>query len=294
MILRRTPPGPRGLFGVIVLVTTLAVGLAACRDRSEGQSKAALTTVSTGATALSTADPPTGPVTEAELAEVDDVLHRLDTELDRLDSDMAIGEGDTQQVLLEAAKKRAAAAITRRLLALEHLSSAANSLARLDETQRADLTAQLQVQISGLTSLNAKILGATNEATLRADAQKIVTDYRVYALTVPKARGVVVADIELNAADRLTRLADRLAATIDQIKGKDTTQASADLESLRARLDTVTSAVGPLPAGLLALTPADYPANQPVLEQTRQTLRTGRANLADAASLARVVIADLK
>jgi hypothetical protein len=56
----------------------------------------------------------------------------------------------------------------------------------------------------------------------------------------------------------------------------------------------VTGAVSPLPAALLALRPAGYPANQAELEHARQTLRTGRAGLADAASLARQVIVDLK
>jgi hypothetical protein len=44
----------------------------------------------------------------------------------------------------------------------------------------------------------------------------------------------------------------------------------------------------------LELQPAGYPANHAVLEQSRQSLRTGRAALADATSLARSVIADLK
>ncbi|HEV7865286.1 MAG TPA: hypothetical protein VGR20_21500 [Acidimicrobiia bacterium] len=199
-----------------------------------------------------------------------------------------------QQVRLEASKKVAAAAITRRVLALRELTTAAKSIVRLSEADRAALTTQLQDQVNGFTSLNAKIQGDTDEATVRADAQRIVSDYRVYVLTIPKARGVVVADIELNAADRLAKLADRLAAAIDQATGKDTTKAKADLASLRAKLQSVTNTVPPLPAGLLALQPAGYPGNRTTLEQTRASLRTGRMGLADAASLARAVIADLK
>ena len=48
----------------------------------------------------------------------------------------------------------------------------------------------------------ALLQGDADEASLRADAARIVTDYRVYVLTIPKARGVMVADIELGAADR--------------------------------------------------------------------------------------------
>ena len=120
-----------------------------------------------------------------------------------------------------------------------------------------------------------------------------MTDYRVYVLTIPKTRGVVVADIELAAADRLTRIADRLATGIGQAK-EDTTEAEADLALLRSKLAAVDTTVTPIPTELLALQPAGYPANHPLLEQTRESLRTSRSALTDAASLARRVVADLK
>jgi hypothetical protein len=286
----------RRSLGASALVAALAFGSAACRDKGGGPD-AAQTTVSSGAALSPTsAASDAGPVTEADVAEVDQVLRRLDSELDRLDSDMATGEGDTQQVRLEAAKTVAANAITRRLLALRHLTGLVPSLTRVSEADRTALAKQLEGQINGLTTLNGKIQGAADPATIRADASRIVTDYRVYVLTIPKARGVVATGIELTAADRLTSLADRLAVTIDQAqaKGNDTAQALTDLTSLRTRLGAVTGPVSALPAVLLALQPADYPGNSGVVEQGRQTLRTGRVGLADAASLARQVIADLK
>ena len=282
---------PRRALTVMVIV--LAAGTAvACSDKDRA-SKGAAPTASTGGTAPTSAVSAAGPVTEADVTDVDHVLRRLDGELDRLDTDMAASEGETQQVVLEARKRAATAAISRRLLALRERLTAAKSIVRLSDANRSALTTQLQDQINGLTSLNARIQGDTDEATLRADAQRIVADYRVYVLTIPKARGVVAADIELAATERLTAIADRLAAAIEQASG-DTTGAQADLAELRSKLVTVESLVVPVPAELLALQPAGYPANHPVLEQARQTLRTGRAALADATALARRVVADLK
>jgi hypothetical protein len=197
-----------------------------------------------------------------------------------------------QQARLEAARSAATAAVTRRVLALRELTTGANSIIRLSEANRAALTTQIQAQITALSNLNAKIQGDTDEATLRADAQKIV-EFRVYVLTIPKARSVVASDIELNAVERLTRLADRLAQTIGASK-QDTATAEVDLAALRAKLVLVTSAVSPLAAGLLALEPGGYPANRSTLDQTRAALRTSRTALVDAAALARRVIADLK
>src|ERR687888_546490 len=108
---------------------------------------------------------------------------------------MATGEGETQQVVLEARKRTATAAITRRVLALQERITAAKSIVRLGDADRSELTTQLQDQVNGLT--------------------------------IPKARGVVVSDIELSAADRLTMLADRLAAAVDRAKG-DTAEPRTD------------------------------------------------------------------
>ena len=282
----------------VALTAALALGsAAACSDKSEqGSTASSTTTLKDTASSPSTTAPETGPVSDSDVAEVDQVLHRLDNELDRLDSDMATGEGDTQQVRLEAAKNVASGAITRRVLALRDLITAAKAISRLPDGDRSALTTQLQDQINGLTTLNVKIQADGDPATVRTDASHIVTDYRVYVLTIPKARAVVAADIELNAADRLTKLADRLAKTIDEAtaKGKNVAKAQADLGSLRTRLGAVTGSVSPLSTALLALQPSGHPGNHTVLEQGRTTLRTGRAGLADAAVLARQVIADLK
>ena len=277
-----------------VAVMVLAVVAPACSDRSDGASKSTATTALTGGTSSPiSAGAESGPVTEAALDEIDHVLRRLDGELDRFDSDMAAGEGETQQVVVEARKRAAAGAITRRLLALRERLTAAESISQLDEQHRAALTTQLQEQINGLTALNARIQGDNDEATLRADTQRIVTDFRVYVLTIPKARGVMLAEIELAAADRFTKLANRLATAVDQAKG-DTTGTREDLAELRGKVAAVTAAVPPIPAALLALQPAGYPANHAALEQARQSLRTGRTDLADASLLARRVIVDLE
>jgi hypothetical protein len=272
----------------------LAAVAAACSDRSGGASKAPGTTAAVGGTSATIGSgSATGPVTEDDMTGIDDYLRRLDGELDRLDSDMAVGEGEMQQVVFETRKRAAIGAVTRRVLALRERLTTAKSLDRVSDGDRTALVSQLQEQINGLTSLSARIQGDVDEATLRADAQRIVTDYRVYVLTIPKARGFVVADVELAAADRLSSLADRLASAVDQARG-DTTAARADLALVRSKLATVSGTVTPVPSGLLALEPAEYPANHPILEQARQSLRAGRSALSDAAGFARLVIAELK
>jgi hypothetical protein len=279
---------------VAAVVMVLAAVAPGCSDRSGEASKATGTTAAVGGTSATIGSgSATGPVTEDDMTGIDDYLRRLDVELDRLDSDMAVGEGEMQQVVFETRKRVAIGAVTRRVLALRERLAAVKSLDRVSDGDRTVLVSQLQEQINGLTGLSARIQGDVDEATLRADAQRIVTDYRVYVLTIPKARGFVVVDVELAAADRLSSLADRLASTVDQARG-DTTAARADLALVRSKLATVSGTVAPVPAGLLALEPAGYPAHLSILEQARQSLRAGRSALSDAAGFARLVIAELK
>jgi hypothetical protein len=83
--------------GALCLLMALAVGTAACSKDSESGSKAPGSSAATGASlAPTSAAPETGPVTDADVAEVDQILHRLDNEIDRLDSDLATGEGEVQ------------------------------------------------------------------------------------------------------------------------------------------------------------------------------------------------------
>src|SRR5205085_11038119 len=82
----------------VLLVLALAAGATACSKGSGTGSDASATTASSvpaGATSPTSATE-TGPITDADVTDVGQILHRLDTELDRLDSDMATGEGDVQ------------------------------------------------------------------------------------------------------------------------------------------------------------------------------------------------------
>lgn len=80
----------------LALVMVLIVGTGACSKGSDRASNASATTPSSATASSPTTPTATGPVTDADVTEVDQILHRLDTELGRLDSDMATGEGEVQ------------------------------------------------------------------------------------------------------------------------------------------------------------------------------------------------------
>ena len=83
----------------VLLAMALLLGTAACRDDSGSRAAATPTTASTGTGAAPSpmsGSPNARPVSEADVAGVDQVLRRLDSELDRLESEMAVTEGEVE------------------------------------------------------------------------------------------------------------------------------------------------------------------------------------------------------
>jgi hypothetical protein len=197
---------------------------------------------------------------------------------------------------LASVKARAHEAIERRLETLARLAARVRENRHLTDEHRAALSELIQSQIDGLAALDAKIQADTDPETLRADVKSIVTDYRVYLLTVPKVQLVIGADTELAAAAKLDEVAARLQGKIDEAAaaGKDVTTAQGHLDEMKAKIAEVRSSAGDVADSVLQLVPQDYPENKPALESAHASLKAGRAAVHDARQLARQVVSDLK
>jgi len=193
-------------------------------------------------------------------------------------------------------KARAHAAIARRLETLARLAARVRDNEYVSAAHRRALGDLLAAQTRGLTALDAKIQADTDVDTLKADVKSIVTDYRVYLLTVPKVHLVIGADTELAAAEKLDQVAVRLQAKIDAARaaGKDVSAAQGHLDAMKAKVAEVRSAASGVADAVLPLVPQEYPANKPTLEAGQASLKTGRAAVQSARELARQVVADLR
>lgn len=189
-------------------------------------------------------------------------------------------------------------AIDRRLDTITKLQSRVANAGGLTNADRTTLHSQLAADTGGLTALRAQIDGETGRTALRADLKKIVTDFRIYLLMVPKTAEVIAADAELAAVARLGTLNTRLQARIDADKaaGKDVTQAQSDLDAMNAKVVQVSPLVQGIPAAVLPLTPAQYNDGtaKPILTSSRASLQSGRGLLVGARADAKACIAALK
>lgn len=286
----------RAWLAVVVVMGALAV-LVGCGDEGAGQ----------GGTAVTGPDgAEVAPVTGTDLAGVERLVAELDAELQAFEAELNVTvEGDLsvggapggvqeEDQRFEMLRRRGLAEIDRRIATLTEAMARVQAAPRLTGAHRTELGDQLEGQRSELTALRAKVTGARRLVTLRSALGKVVTDYRVYVLTVPKTRGVGAADIVLAALDRMGGLSGRLEATVAAVDDEDVEEtATADLEALTAELGQTRVKVENLATTLLALQAASYPANRPTLESARSDLRDARTSLEDCAALADQIVTAL-
>ncbi|WP_238019110.1 hypothetical protein KZZ52_08340 [Dactylosporangium sp. AC04546] len=118
---------------------------------------------------------------------------------------------------LDAAKRAVADRIDKRLQALDKFTATIGKAKHLDAGHRDTLTKLIADSRSGLTALKTKVTGETTAAAVKADAQSMVNDYRVFMLTGPKVRLSIAIDTELAAVELLRKKPDADQAKLDAV-----------------------------------------------------------------------------
>jgi hypothetical protein len=197
-----------------------------------------------------------------------------------------------------AVKTRVTAAIDRRIITLDSLTSRTNEAAGLTDADRHTLLSQLAAEKNGLSGLKAHVAADTDCPSLRADAKSVVETYRVYLVMAPKVHLVIAADsiTKITNSDKVADSEAKLQAGIDKKKneGKDMTQAQADLNDMKAKVASARAAVASVSSSVINLQPTDYPGNRTTIVAGRDSVRAGRADLRSARADARAVIAILR
>ncbi len=194
-------------------------------------------------------------------------------------------------------KAKAVKEIDRRLESLNKVLTQLNNSAKLSTTDKATLTTAVQSEITGLTTLRAKIEADTDIATLRTDVQSIVKDYRVYAFLMPQVSIMVVADTIISNADKLNEtLTNKILPRIQEAQGKgvDVTAANTALTDIQAKLADAKLQAQKAQTTVVSLTPAGYPANKTSLTAARAALMVARKDLVAVHNDVATITATLK
>ncbi len=188
--------------------------------------------------------------------------------------------------------------IDRRMTTLGQLSAALGASKGLTASDSAALASDIGSTGSGLTSLKATIDAATAMPALKLGIVEIVTRYRVYLLLGPQVRLTIAADDVVALKPHFDQISTNLAGRIATAKanGKDVAAAQTALDAMNAAVANAETLASPLPAQLLALTPAQYNAGtaSAVLQRARAALIAARDDLKAAVRDGQNVLADLK
>ena len=175
---------------------------------------------------------------------------------------------------------RGNAEINRRLQTLDKLNSLINSATHLTASDKSSLQSEVNSTISGLSALKTKLDSDTTVAAARTDAQSIYTEYRVYALVVPKIHLIKLAD-DIQATDnKLTSLAGKLQDRITsaQSSGKDVDTLQKELTDLNAQIAAAQNIAGNIETKVITLEPSDYNTDHKVLSGDSAQLKTARSD----------------
>ncbi|HSX00984.1 MAG TPA: hypothetical protein VLF67_01965 [Candidatus Saccharimonas sp.] len=194
----------------------------------------------------------------------------------------------TTTVALNNLKTKGAAEIDRRLTAL-------NSVLTITIGAKT-LTDQIQAEITSLTALKTKLAADTKLSTARTDVQSIVTEYRVYALMLPKVRLINLSDRFDGIGRKFVELHDKLQTKVADAKsaGHDVAALQTALDDMKAKLDAAAAVYAGVADKVLALQPTDYNSDHAVLLQYRENYADARTDYKAAHDDAKTVIDGLK
>jgi hypothetical protein len=178
-------------------------------------------------------------------------------------------------------KQKSTNEIDRRISSLNGLLTKFSSVKKLPEEDKTLFTTQIQDYISQLTALKTKIEADTDLSALRLDARSIFTNFRVYAIFMPKLAELSAVDRMGVAADTLTDVASKLQTLITQLKndGKDVSILENLLIDMNAKIAEARTVYQAVEAEITPVAPDGYPANLTTLKDGRTKLKTGAASL---------------
>jgi hypothetical protein len=169
---------------------------------------------------------------------------------------------------LAGIKAKAATDITDRVNALNAAIAKVNGANGLGSDQ-ATLVSYLGTDGAPLQQLNQKIQGDPTVQEAAADFKTIFTNFRVYALVLPASRIAADADrISTTAIPALTSDATKARAHVNPTNQAELQLLIADLDS---QIGTATNATNGLAGTVLALTPAQWNANNGLLGPSKSS-----------------------
>ncbi|MCX6780114.1 MAG: hypothetical protein NT034_02965 [Candidatus Magasanikbacteria bacterium] len=151
--------------------------------------------------------------------------------------------------------------VNARLSALASLKVEINSSTYLTGTQKTTLSTMVDTNVSGLNALLTKIKADTDLATLKADSEKIYTNFRIFSVFTPKIRASIAFYAQANYSAKAGEVVATVQSKINDFKdsGVDMTDNQAALDAAKAALVQADAKIATMTAKVTDLDPSDFP-----------------------------------
>jgi len=208
----------------------------------------------------------------------------------------ATGTSTADSKRLTAIKTRGDAELGRRVDTLARLLITINSATKLSDSSKQALSEQVGNENVALAALRVKLAAETTVADAANDIKTMITEYRVYALIVPKVQIIRAADDEQAAEAKLLALQAKLTTRINNASaaGKDVTALQTKLDDMAANLTQAQLISAGVETSVLPLQPTDYDNDHTILSGYRDNLKTAKIAAQAAFTDAKAIVAGLK
>ncbi len=186
----------------------------------------------------------------------------------------------TQQQHLQNIISRGNEEISRRLTSLNTLASKITSATHLTSSDAAVLSAEVSSAISGLQTLQTQLDASTSLSSAITYAKDIFTEYRVYAIVMPKIQLIKMADDQQAVQAKLSTMAQKLQArlTAEQQAGQNVASLLADLANMNSEIKAAAAISASVEAAVINVEPTDFNSNHSVLEGYNTQLKTAHTD----------------
>jgi hypothetical protein len=198
----------------------------------------------------------------------------------------------TQQQRLQTIIDKGNDEIDRRLNNLNVVLPKITAATHLTASDQTTLTNEVNTEITGLTALKTQLDGETTVTAAVSDVTAMVSEYRVYALVLPKVELVKTADDQQITEAKLITLSEKLQIRLDTERS-DNQNASTLLADLTDMTTKTTAAQGisnTIEASVINLQPTDYDSNHAILSGDVAQLKTARADEVSAYDDAQTIV----
>jgi hypothetical protein len=177
---------------------------------------------------------------------------------------------------------RADQEITRRISALNTLSTRVNAMEKLSATEKTNLSANIQTELNAMTNLQTQIAAdasANNTTTLKTDVDSITSSYRIFALIIPQGDIEAAADRVLTTASIFTDLSTKFSTRISaaQTAGNNVTAATAALTDMNAKVSDANTQSQAAASEVSSLTPDN--GNATIMASNTATLKDAKTKI---------------